>query len=262
MFIQNVTAGTEIEKPMKWQVIFRIFRYKQDCSQPHFDTFHIEVKPDEYVLDAIERIWAEQDRTLTFRQACHHAACGACGMRVNGREKLTCITRIDAVLVDGGTLTVEPLRNLPVVSDLVVDMAPFFARMEQAQFVSIRSAEPMVDYATNQLAEVQIPASRFENCLECAICYSACPIPGTDPEFAGPAALAAAGRMIAEPRGDVDIGALWKLVDAEEGLWRCHTAFECVEACPANVDPSGVMMALRRQILVQKIKGLFGVRSG
>ena len=78
---------------MKWQVKFRIFRYKQDGSQPHFDTFDIEAKPDEYVLDVVERIWAEQDRSLTFRHACHHAACGACGMRLNGREKLACTTR-------------------------------------------------------------------------------------------------------------------------------------------------------------------------
>ena len=182
-------------------------------------------------------------------------------MRVNGHEKLTCITRIDSVVTDGGTLTVEPLRNLPVISDLVVDVAPFFEKMEHAQFVSIRSAEPMVDYSTNQLAEVQPPANRFENCLECAICYSACPVPSTDPEFAGPAVLAAAARMIEEPRGDVNIPALWKLVDSEEGIWRCHTAFECVEACPANVDPTGLMMALRRRIIINKFKHLFGVRS-
>jgi succinate dehydrogenase / fumarate reductase iron-sulfur subunit len=246
---------------MKWQVTFRIFRYKQDHSQPHFDAFHLEVKPDEYVLDAVERIWAEQDRTLTFRHACHHAACGACGMRINGREKLTCITRIDSITGDGGVVTVEPLRNLPVVSDLVVDMAPFYAKMEAAQFVSIREAEPMVDYTTLKPAELQIPANRFENCLECAICYSACPIPGTDPEFQGPAALAGAGRMIQEPRCDVNVLSLWELVDDEKGVWRCHTAFECTEACPADVDPTGMMMALRHQIIVNKVKRLFGIRS-
>ena len=119
----------------------------------------------------------------------------------------------------------------------------------------------MVDYSTSQLAEVQIPINRFENCLECALCYSACPIPGTNPDFVGPAALAAASRMIEEPRCDVRAQELWKLVDSEEGIWRCHTAFECVEACPANVDPTGAMMALRHQILAHKLKSLFGIRS-
>ncbi len=245
---------------MKWQVNFRVFRYKQDGSQPHFDTFKVEVKPDEYILDAVERIWAKQDRTLVFRHACHHAACGACGMRVNGREKLTCITRIDSITTDGGTVTVEPLRNLPVVSDLAVDMAPFYAKLEAAQFVPVRTAEPMVDYASNTLAELQVPANRLENCLECGICYSACPIPGTDPDFLGPGALAAAGRMIQEPRCDVDVQALWKLVDSEEGVWRCHTAFECTQACPADVDPTGIMMLLRRQMIADRIKRLFGIR--
>ena len=112
----------------------------------------------------------------------------------------------------------------------------------------------MIDYATNQPAEVDIPAMRFENCLECAICYSACPIPGTDPDFTGPAALAAAGRIIAEPRSAVNVQDLWRFIDGEKGVWRCHTAFECTEACPANVDPTGIMMVLRRQIITRKMK--------
>ncbi len=244
---------------MKWQVTFRVFRYKQDNTQPHFDTFKLEVKPEEYVLDAVERIWAEQDRTLIFRHACHHAACGACGMRVDGREKLTCITRIDSVTTDGGTLTIEPLRNLPVVSDLVVDMAPFYARMEQAKFVPVRQAEPMIDQETQQPVPSPEPVVRYENCLECAICFSACPIPGTDPDYLGPAALAGIGRMVQEPRCGVNVASLLDLADSEHGLWRCHTAFECTEACPSNVDPASIMMILRRQVIKNKIKRIFGM---
>jgi len=240
---------------MTWKVNFRVFRYKQDGTQPHFDTFTVEIKPEEYVLDAVERIWAEQDRTLVFRHACHHAACGACGMRINGREKLGCITRIDSVTTDGGTVTVEPLRNLTVLSDLLVDMSPFYAKMEEAKFVAIRKAEPMIDQETQQPVESPVPLVRYENCIECGICISACPIPGTNPDYLGPAMLAAIGRMVAEPRGGVDVKSLLALADSEEGLWRCHTAFECSEACPANVDPAGIMMMLRRQ----RIKRIFGM---
>ena len=128
----------------------------------------------------------EQDRSLVFRHACHHAACGTCGMRVNGREKLTCITLIESVTADGGTVTIEPLRNLPVVSDLLVDMTAFYSKMEQAQFVPVRTAEPMVDVLTRQPVEDQEPAVRFENCIECGICVSACPIPGTGPGLSRP----------------------------------------------------------------------------
>ena len=244
---------------MSWQVTFRIFRYKQDGSAAHYDTFVLAVRPDEYVLDAVERIWAEQDRTLIFRHACHHAACGACAMRVNGQEKLACITRIDSIAQDGASVTIDPLRNLPVVSDLLVDMTPFYQGMELANFVPVRKAEPMIDMATGRPAEDNVPAVRFENCLECGICVSACPVPGTDPDYLGPASLAAISRMVAEPRGDVSVKSLLDLADCEHGLWRCHTAFECTEACPANNDPATLMMALRRQLLGHKIKQLLGI---
>jgi len=246
---------------VSWRVRFRVFRYKQDGSQPRFDTFTVEIKPAEYVLDAVERIWAEHDRSLIFRHACHHAACGACGMRINGRERLACITRIETIAVDGDTVTLEPLRNLAVISDLAVDMAPFYARMELAHFAPVRTAEPIVDEETQSPAPVPLPAVRFEDCLECGICVSACPISGTDPSYLGPAALAAIARMVQEPRLNVNASALLKLADSEHGVWRCHTAFECTEACPSNVDPAGLMMALRQQIIGNKLKRIIGIRS-
>jgi succinate dehydrogenase / fumarate reductase iron-sulfur subunit len=246
---------------MSWQVNFRIFRYKQDGSPARFETFTLTVRPDEYVLDAIERIWAEQDRSLVFRHACHHAGCGACGIRINGREKLGCITRIDSVATDGSTVTLEPLRNMEVISDLVVDMAPFYAKMEQTQFVMIRESEPMINLETLQPVTVKDKFNRFENCIECGICVSACPIPATDSDYMGPAALAAIERMVQEPRLNVNLQTLIALADCEHGLWRCHTAFECSEACPSNVDPAALMMDLRRKVIADRIKRLFGIRQ-
>src|SRR5271157_4429225 len=96
----------------KWNITLKVHRQKQD-ETPHFDEFNMEVDPDEYVLDAVERVWAFKDRTVCFRHACHHSTCGACGMRVNNAEKLTCITYIRDVTQDGGTIKVEPLRNFP-----------------------------------------------------------------------------------------------------------------------------------------------------
>jgi succinate dehydrogenase / fumarate reductase iron-sulfur subunit len=216
---------------MDWQVSFRVFRYKQDGSPPHYDTFDLKVRPDEYVLDGVERIWAEHDRSLVFRHACHHAACGACGLRVDGCERLACITRIDAVAQDGGTITLDPLRNFTVLGDLLVDVAPFYARLEQARFVIVRQAEPLIDLATGLPAPDAVPALRFENCLECGLCVSACPVAGSDPDYLGPATLAAIQRMLAEPRCEVPAAPLLALAGGEQGLWRCHTAFECAEVC-------------------------------
>lgn len=242
---------------MGWQVTLRVFRYKQDGTPPRFDLFVVEVKPDEYVIDAIERAWAEQDRGLVFRHACHHGACGACGMRINGHERLPCSTAIQSITIDGGTLKLEPLRNLPVISDLLVDMAPFYERMERVHFTPIRIAEPIIEETSGRPALQPSPVVRFEDCLECGMCFSACPISGTDPEYLGPAALAALARMIEEPRQGVDIGALRQLADGEHGCWRCHTAFECSEVCPVGVDPARSIGALRRQVASDGLGRMF-----
>src|SRR5512142_3428524 len=123
----------------KWKVTFQVYR-QGGAETPYFDSFPMDVDPDEYVLDAIERAWAFHDRSLTFRHACHHSTCGACGMIVNGAEKLTCITPIREVTHDSGTLKIEPLRNFPVVSDLVVDQSAFYTRLEAT---SMRQVAPV-----------------------------------------------------------------------------------------------------------------------
>lgn len=242
------------------RVTVRVFRHKQDGAPPRFDSFILDARPDEYVLDVVERLWAEHDRSLVFRHACHHAACGACGLRINGRERLGCTTRIDSVVADGGTLTLEPLRHLPVVSDLVVDMAPLYARLERIGFAPVRAAETLADEESGRPAEAGQSAWRFENCLECGLCLSACPIPGAESDYLGPAALAAVARMVQEPRLGADTPALLALADDEHGLWRCHAAFECIEVCPTQVDPGGLIMALRRQVIGDRVRRVLGWR--
>lgn len=233
---------------MAWQIQYRVFRLKQDGKPPHYDTFTVDIKPDETVLDGLERIWAFQDRALTLRHACHHASCGSCGMRVNGVERLSCVTYIQDVTTDGGTLVVEPLRNFPVVSDLVVDVSPMFHKMHEVGMPIVRSAEPL-----GQPGDF----SRFEDCIECGMCISACPVMLTNPQYLGPASLASAERLVTEPRG-ADVPSILYLVDDESGCWRCHTAFECSEVCPSNVDPAAAIMALRRRLIVERVKSLFG----
>lgn len=246
---------------MTWQITLRIFRYKQNDDQPHSDFFTIRARPDEYVLNTIERIWAKQDRSLVFRHACHHAGCGSCGMRINHRERLACITRIDSVTTDQGTIDIEPLRKFPLVSDLVVDMSTFYDGLEQIGFAPVRDADPLIDYQNQRPAEELVPATRFENCIECGLCVSACPVVGQSTDFLGPATLAAAARMIQEPRDQSDVGQIDELIDSMHGLWRCHLAFECSEVCPMDVDPAGLMMAMRRRNIAQMLKGLFSAGS-
>ena len=168
---------------MNWHVTVRVSRYKQDGSPPRFDSFGVEAGPDEYVIDVIERIWAEQDRSLVFRHACHHGACGSCGLRINGHERLPCSVLIRGITVDGGTLTLEPLRNLPVVSDLMVNMAPFYERMEAVHFTPARVAEPILDETSGRPAVQPSPccATRTAWSAACASrpARSSEPIPST-----------------------------------------------------------------------------------
>ena len=238
----------------RWTVTYRVFR-QTGAEMPHFDSFELEVDPDEYVLDGVERVWAFHDRSLTFRHACHHSTCGACGMRVNGGEKLTCITRIRDVTKDGGTLTVEPLRNFPVVSDLVVDMSALYSRMEEVgaqEVIALRDA-PAVDRHDIAPArdEPDKTSMRLIDCIECGLCMSACPVSATDPDYLGPAVLAGLHQQ-----GVGANQALRALADSHDGVWRCHSAFECTAVCPAFVEPAWRIMDLRRQLVGQRFRRL------
>jgi succinate dehydrogenase / fumarate reductase iron-sulfur subunit len=245
-------------------VSLRIFRYKPG-EPPHYDTITVQVADTAHVIDAIDAAWATHDRSLTFRRACHHSSCGSCALRVDGVEKLPCITRLVDVW-DGHTpLRLDPLRNFPIVSDLVVDVSGFFQRMSASEMTITRDSEPFLPLSVDEMAgglqsqPVELPDNlsrfnRFENCIECGICMSACPTMAADDKFLGPAGLAAIYRTC-QKTDDPQVKAhLLALADGEHGVWRCHSAFECLEACPQAVDPVGKIMALRRELIERRFK--------
>lgn len=235
-----------------WQVTFKVYRQRTG-QKGSYQSYTLDVDPEEYILDAVERVWAYHDRTLTYRHACHHSTCGACGMRVNGREKLTCITTIRSVTKNGGTVTIDPLRNFPVLSDLVVDMGNFFLHMEKSEFDSIASEEyAILPYESAQGNEPK--AERLVDCIECGLCISACPAANTDHEYVGPAVLAAIHLMYTQSPAQK----LIDLADHHTGLWRCHSAYECTQVCPSSVDPAWRIMDMRKKIIVNRIKSVFG----
>ncbi|MBN1313620.1 MAG: succinate dehydrogenase/fumarate reductase iron-sulfur subunit [Anaerolineae bacterium] len=237
---------------MMWTITLKIARYKPG-EPARTDTFQVSIDPERTVLDSIEKIWAEQDRSLVFRHACHHASCGSCAMVVNGVEILPCIKLIKDVTKPGGTLIIEPLHNFPVISDLVVDMGPFFERMQIVKMPIVGPADPLPNQEPNEY-------NRFDDCIECGMCLSACPVVATDSKYLGPAALAAAYQILSSGDGNLSAQA-WEAVDGEHGLWRCHVAFECSAVCPSNVDPAGKIMALRRRMTVERIRHLLGLGS-
>lgn len=217
---------------------FRVFRYKRGDRAPRYESYEVPVEDRTTVLDAMRWIQLHVDGSLVLRHSCFHASCGTCGVRVNGREVLMCVTPLADL---AGEITVEPIANVPVLADLVVDMRAFYARCPD-EHPFVRASEFNPDARTPEGIQRYV---RYEDCIECGLCVSACPIVATTDRYVGPAALAAAQRMVEEPRG-ADVPALLDWADGSDGVWRCHAAFECTAACPSDVDPAGRIMALRR----------------
>ncbi len=229
---------------------FRVHRRKAGDAAPHYDEFEVAVGPDSTVLESLVAIRREQDPSLTFRHSCFHASCGTCGMRVDGQEGLACVTKVG----DGAEVTVEPLANLPILSDLVVEMEPFYDALDPVDRPLIRASEALPTVLPDGVEAY----TRYEDCIECGICLSACPIVGSDPLYLGPAAIAAAWRVVEEPRGAAT-GPVVRLMDDEQAAWRCHVAWECSEACPSGVDPAGAITRMRRAALAARARRLFGM---
>jgi succinate dehydrogenase / fumarate reductase iron-sulfur subunit len=219
-----------------------------------FQDVEVEVeRTTETVLDAIERVWSTVDPSLVFRHACHHASCGTCAVRVNGRERLPCITPLAEVWDGRGRLTVEPLRNVAAIADLAVDPTEQIDQMAALRLPYVRTVEAEVRCAAlpaSARSDADIgTAERFEDCLECLACVSACPVASGSPEYLGPAVLAAAQRVVEEPRHG-DPGAALALADSEHGIWQCRSAWACSAVCPSGVDPARRIMDLRRRAVM------------
>jgi succinate dehydrogenase / fumarate reductase iron-sulfur subunit len=219
-----------MEKPLILQIRRTSRAKEEEATRSYWQEFHVSIPEDACVLDALEAAW-RQDASLMFRHACHHASCGSCGMRIQGRERLACITRAFGV-TQRGAIRLEPLRNFSVVADLVVDTGPLAIKLERVR------AHVITEGQTGQ---------RFESCIECGLCISACPVAATNRDYLGPAVLAAASPNL----GDADVRSL---VEGQNGVWRCHSAFECTEVCPVGVEPATAIMNLRKDLLISVIR--------
>jgi succinate dehydrogenase / fumarate reductase, iron-sulfur subunit len=231
---------------------FRVSRFKKGDRKPHFDDFDVEVEPGATVLDALIRIRQRHDASLVLRHSCMHAACGTCGVRVNGRESLACDTKLTSLPADQ-PVKVEPLANQRIVSDLATDMVDFYARFEAAGMPLVRASET----PTGATPPENIKAfGRYENCIECGLCLSACPISRTNHSYIGPAALAAAARVVDEPRGR-DLGPVLALAAEPDSVWRCRDAMQCTAVCPSAVDPAQALFTLRRNVAASGARRFF-----
>ena len=220
----------------------RVFRWSEGSAE-RFDDFEVTAGPETTVLDALVETQRSRDSTLAFRYACRVGMCGSCAMVVNGRERWACRTRLAAL--DTGTVTVRPLYHLPLIRDLVVDMAPFHARMA-AVGGALRPATTAPDYAiVSRDSRERREIDDAIECIGCAMCVSACTMVAHADGFPGPAALNRAFTLQLDHR-DAAKEERWAALLGEDALSRCHGQGNCTEVCPMEIAPTTSILRLRR----------------
>jgi len=234
--------------------LFRILRYDPlKDKHPSFQDFFYETDEKKSVIEALMDIRNEQDCTLAFRYSCREAICGSCAMVMNGEFDLACRVKLDSLKTS--QIVIEPLPNLEIQKDLIVNMDPFFE--------AVRKIEPYLYPGKNFAKEgyriedkEMDKIFQYVNCILCGSCYSACPVASRDENYLGPAALAKLYRFVKDPR-DKRPFSIWSKVNTEGGVWGCDTVFKCNEVCPKSVRPADGIEALRRKLVVEKIKRIF-----
>jgi len=227
-------------------VTFRILRYKPNrIDPPRFQDFSLKIELDMSVLDALEKIRLEQDNTLMYRHSCHHSSCGTCACKINGKERLTCITKISDL--DEDTITLTPLEGFKPIGDLVVDVTRFY-KDYSGKWTYLRRSERM---KSTRCPPGIKHFTRFENCIECGACISACPATHNSNAFLGPAVLAAVNNELKKfPQKSDD---LLSLAGNKRGERLCERAVNCSRVCPNKVYPARHIAGLRR-LLEKSIK--------
>ena len=224
------------------KIILEVARYSpEQDTKPCFATYEVPVHKEWVVLDALNYIKDKVDGSLTYRWSCRMGICGSCGMMVNGEPKLTCATFLSSYAHNGNKIRVEPLRYFPVVRDLVTELSDFLVKLKKVKPWLIRKdTVPLSQGEFLQTPEQLDYYKQFSMCIDCTLCYSACPVVGLDPKFVGPAAIALAQRYNLDSR---DQGAVERIavLAHPEGIWGCTFVGECTKVCPKHVDPAGAI---------------------
>ena len=227
-------------------VQLRIRRFNPELDrEPRWEEYHVEAEPTDRVLDLLHQVKWFQDGTLTFRRSCAHGVCGSDAMLINGRNHLAC----EMLVKDAGTkITVEPLRGLPVIKDLLMDLGPFWDSYRSVMPYLVNDEPPPEDgRERRQSAEEHARIDDTTKCIMCGACTTACPSFWTNSDYVGPAAIVNAHRFIFDSRDRAREERLQIMADAD-GVWRCRTIFNCVEACPRGIEITRAILEVTREI--------------
>jgi succinate dehydrogenase / fumarate reductase iron-sulfur subunit len=227
----------------------RVQRFNPDTDQkPHLQTYQVEMTQGMTILDALHRIKTEQDGSVTYRRSCRHAICGSCAMNVNGSNRLVCESPLKDHLDGRGTVTIRPLPFLPILKDLVVDRSVFWE-----QYLRVKPwlipPENVPDKEFRMSPAEHAALTDAEHCIMCGACFSSCQIVALSKKYMGPHALLKAFLRVFDPR-DSAPGERLAALSGDDGVYRCHTIFNCIDACPKGLNPTRAIETLRK--LAQK----------
>ncbi|AZM75952.1 succinate dehydrogenase iron-sulfur subunit [Streptomyces coelicoflavus] len=232
-------------------VTFRVRRFNPEvAAEATWEDFQLEIDPKERVLDALHKIKWDLDGSLTFRRSCAHGICGSDAMRINGKNRLACKTLIKDLSPEK-PITVEPIKGLTVLKDLVVDMEPFFQAYRDVMpfLITKDTNEP-----TRERLQTAEDRERFDDttkCILCAACTSSCPVFWNDGQYFGPAAIVNAHRFIFDSRDEAGEQRL-EILNDRDGVWRCRTTFNCTDACPRGIEVTKAIAEVKRALITRR----------
>ncbi len=235
------------------RIRLQVARYSpEQQSEATFDEYEVPCPKEWVVLDGLNHIKDWIDGTLAYRWSCRMGICGSCGMTVNGEPKLTCATFLSDY--GPGPVRVEPLRNFPIIRDLIVDIGDFMRKLARVKPWIVRQAEkPLTEGEYLQTPDELDEYKQFSMCINCMLCYAACPIYGLDPKFIGPAAIALAQRYNLDSR-DEGADERHAILSDDEGIWGCTFVGECTTVCPKHVDPAGAIQRYKLTAAMETLK--------
>jgi fumarate reductase iron-sulfur subunit len=218
-------------------------------DEPVLQGYDVPLMDDWAVLDGLNYIKDQLDGSLSYRWSCRMGVCGSCGMTVNGEARLTCGTFLTEY--GDGPVRIEPLKGFPIIRDLVVDIDDFLAKLSSVRPWLIREGEELpltTEYA--QTPEQLEAYKQYSMCINCLLCYSACPVYVLDPDFLGPAAIALAQRYNLDSR---DMGDRFDVLNLDEAVWGCTFVGECTRVCPKHVDPAEAIQRYKLTAAVRSV---------
>jgi succinate dehydrogenase / fumarate reductase iron-sulfur subunit len=238
----------EAHKPPQ-DFTLRLRRYDPESGDaPYWDEHTIQLEPHRSVLEGILQAKARFDGSIGIRCSCRAAICGSCGVRINGEPGLACHTHLDHARESArdGVIEIEPMGNMPVIKDLIVDMDAVHWKKIQRVTPWLLAKQPVPEREYVVPRESMVDVTQSMACIQCGACVSDCLAMEVDPGFIGPAALAKSYRFVGDPRDAEQRERLEDLAQDPQGIFDCTHCFKCVEACPKDVNPMGQIMRLRR----------------